>query len=79
MNLKLFRPKGSGCIGELQSAAPQLARLLIAQVELAALEYRSTRLVRSRDATSGKKQVFGSEGSEVVSARSASAHSILVA
>jgi len=40
----------------------------IDQVELAALEYRATRLVRTRDAASGKKQVFGS-GSEVVSAR----------
>lgn len=48
-----------------QRARTREARL---QVELAALEYRATRLVRARDVGSGKKQVFGA-GSEVVSAR----------
>lgn len=41
---------------------------MCAQVELAALEYKSTRLVRTRDVDTGQKQRFGA-GSEVVSAR----------
>lgn len=38
------------------------------QVEMAALEYRASRLVRTLDPITGKRGGFG-EGSEVVSAR----------
>ena len=40
------------------------------QVELAALDYRSSRLVRVLDAATGKRMGFGEDGAtEVVSAR----------
>jgi hypothetical protein len=41
-----------------------------AQVEMAALEYRASRLVRTLDPLTGRRGGFG-EGSEVVSARCA--------
>jgi len=44
--------------------------LLAVQVELAALEYRSSRLVRVLDAATGQRMGFGEGGAtEVVSAR----------
>jgi len=44
--------------------------LLAAQVELAALEYRSSRLVRVLDTATGQRMGFGEGGAtEVVSAR----------
>ncbi len=44
--------------------------MLAVQVELAALEYRSSRLVRVLDAATGQRMGFGEGGAtEVVSAR----------
>lgn len=48
---------------------------LLRQVEMAALDYRASRLVRTLDPVTGKRGGFD-EGSEVVSARCASLHSV---
>lgn len=48
---------------------------LLCQVEMAALDYRASRLVRTLDPVTGKRGGFD-EGSEVVSARYVSLHSV---
>ena len=53
--------------------------MLSLQVELAALEYRSSRLVRVLDAATGQRLGFGEGGAtEVVSARCACQRSMTV-
>ena len=59
-------------VGRLPARFRRLLDRLPAQVEVAKLEYRASRLVRATNAATGKKGGFGEGGaSEVVSARRA--------